>query len=142
MKKAFILIMVIVITGILAMGCSSKTDNDNEITSVIYKNLAFAENEDIESYMGTIHEQSPKYALTEKQIEQTFNTYDLTHRLDSIKVVEKSDQLAKVKYVQITEKVDGPAFKNFKITGTHILKKSNGKWKLFASEVEKIEYLN
>lgn len=118
------------------------TETDDEITSVIYKNLNAAENKDIQSYMATIHEQSEVYAPTKQAMQQMFDTYDLKCELKDVKVIEKSDQEAKVEYVQITKKLNGPAFRNNKLTGIHILKKSDGKWKIYNSETKNIEYLD
>lgn len=141
MKLSNISIMIIVLACILVTGCSRKTEDD-EITSVIFENLKFAENEDLEGCMATIHEQSPTYAVTEKQMEQIFDIYDLKYKMESVKVIEKSSQEAVVEYVQITSKENGPEFRDNKVKGTHTLKKSNGKWKLYSSEITSIEYLD
>ena len=140
MRKAFILITFV--ACLLAVGCSQKTENDSGITSVVYENMKYAQNEDIENFMATIHDQAPKYASTEKQIQQSFNTYDIKYKLEEVKVIEKSDQIAKVKFVQIAEKINGPVFRNYKVTGIHILKKSNGKWKIYSTLIEKVDYLD
>jgi hypothetical protein len=140
MKRVFILVLITIIAGIFISGCGPKTDG--EITSVIYKNLNAMENKDIQSYMATIHEQSPIYAQTEQALPIYFNTFDLKCELKDVKVIEKSDQEAKVKFVQITKKVSGPAFRNNKLTGIHILKKSEGKWKIYNTETKNIEYLD
>jgi uncharacterized membrane protein len=47
-----------------------------------------------------------------------------------------------VKYVQITKKVSGPAFRDNKVTGIHILKKSDGKWKIYNTEIKDVKYLD
>jgi ketosteroid isomerase-like protein len=142
MKRVFILVLITIIAGIFISGCGPKTETDDEITSVIYKNLNAMENKDIQSYMATIHEQSVIYAPTKQAVQQVFDTYDLKCELKDVKVIEKSDQEAKVKFVQITKKINGPAFRNNKLTGIHILKKSDGKWKIYNSETKNIEHLD
>ena len=140
MKKAFIFITFIAF--VLAVGCSKKNEDDSGITSVVYENMKFAQNEDIENFMATIHEQAPKYASTEKEIRQAFNKYDIKYTLEGVKVIEKSDQNAKVKFVQKAEKINGPEFRNYVVTGIHVLKKSDGKWKIYSTLIEKLEYLD
>ena len=140
MKKAFIFITFIAF--VLAVGCSKKNEDDSGITSVVYENMKFAQNEDIENFMATIHDQAPKYASTEKQIKQAFNKYDMKYTMEGVKVIEKSDQNATVKFFQKAEKINGPAFRNYKVVGVHILKKSGGKWKIYSTSIEKLDYLD
>ena len=144
MKRVFILVLTTIIAGIFASGCDTTTEieNDNEVTLVLYQNMRAAEDENLVAYMATIHELSPMYAATEQQMKQFFNTYDLEYELKDIEVIEKFEQEARVKFVQITRKVSGPAFRNNKVTGIHILRKSDGKWKIYNTETEKIEYLD
>lgn len=115
---------------------------DGEIISVIYENLRAAQDEDLEAYMATIHEQSPIYASTEQLTSQGFDSYDLTYDLEYVQVIEKSDSEARVDFVQTTRKVNGPAFRDYKITGIYILRKSSEKWKIYLLRTQKIEYLD
>jgi len=142
MKRAFILLLITIIAGIFISGCAQITETDSEIISVLYENLKAAENEDLESYMATIHEQSPFYAQTEQTMQLIFTKYDLKYELKELKVIEKSDQEAKVKFIQIAKKVSGPEFRNNKTTGIHILKKSDGKWKIYGAQIKNIDYLD
>lgn len=54
--------------------------------------------------MSTIYKHSQQYASTEKIMNQLFKVYDLTYQLESIKVIEKSDDKTKVNFVQVTMK--------------------------------------
>ncbi len=142
MKRIFILVMVVVFAGTFVSGCTTKTESDGEIMSLMNENLRALENEDMEGYMATIHEQSAGYAITEHTMLEAFDMYDLKYELIDVKVVEKSSQEAKVKFVQITQKIDGPVFRDNKISGVHILKKSDGKWKIYDTQIDSIDYLN
>jgi hypothetical protein len=142
MKRVFILVFITIIAGIFISGFAPKTETDRDVTSVIYENLNAMEKRDLQSFMATIHEQSPVIAQTEQMALQLLNTYELSCELKDVKVIEKSDQEARVKYVQITKKVSGPEFRNNKVTGIHILKKSDGKWKIYNTEIKDIKYLD
>ena len=142
MKYVPKLILLFALTLLFINGCSEKPEKKDDVISVIKDNLKYAENEDLDKLMSTIDEQSPQYASTEKIMKRLFKVYDLTYKLASIKVIEKSDDKAKVSFVQVTMKRNGPAFRNNKLTGVHTLFKTDGKWKIYITKIDKTEYLN
>ena len=142
MKYVPKLILLFALTLLFINGCSEKPEKKNDIISVIKDNLKYAENEDLDKLMSTIDEQSPQYASTEKIMKRIFKVYDLTYKLESIKVIEKSDDKAKVNFVQVTMKRNGPTFRNNKITGVHTLFKTDGTWNIYITKIDKMEYLN
>jgi hypothetical protein len=56
-------------------------------------------------------------------------------------VLDKSDDEAKVWFVQVNRTVSGPDNNDKQITGVHIMKKSYGKWKIYDTEVRRIQEL-
>lgn len=142
MKRACIaLSLMCVLICFASMSLVSCTGN-REVTAVIYDNIKALNNEDLEASMATIHEESPIYAATRQVTKELFLIYDLKYKLKQVKVVEKSDQEIKVEYVQTTERIDGPEFKDNKIKAVSVLKKSKGKWKIFSTIIKGIEYLD
>jgi ketosteroid isomerase-like protein len=139
--KKLIVLSLLVLGMIVLAGCGSGRGDD--ITSVIYDNLKAYQDENLNAVMATIHEQSPLYADTRTITEQIFNLYDLKYKLESVRVIEESDEEARVRAVQITEKISGPDFRDNKIVAIHVLKKAaDGEWKIYSSEIESIDYLD
>lgn len=126
---------------ILFAGCNSKIDTDEEITKVLYKNISAAENENLEQYMNTIDTDSPIYDKTKNIVIKLFTTYELKYDLKKVVVLNKSSDEARVGFIQKTTKLNGPAFRNNEISGVHILKKIDGKWKIYNTETNDIKYL-
>jgi hypothetical protein len=63
-----------------------------------------------------------------------FANYDLEYILEEVEVIEVSGDSAKVYYVQFTTNRGGQAFADNHAAGFHIMKKSNGDWKIFKTE--------
>lgn len=145
MKRIFLAASMTVMAVIFAYAGSARAETDSRITSVVYENVRAVEKENFEALLATMYKESPLYGNTVKttpQMKELFNMYDLKYELKDVRVLEKSDREAKVQYIQITRKAKGPAFRNNKLTGIYFLRKTEGKWKLYDSEIKKIEYLN
>lgn len=142
MKKYLFLLMIsAVFNQLLFFSCVRDKEAQNEIIALIRKNLQANEKEDLQAIMQTIHEESPIYKPTQRISKMLFAKYDLHYQLVSAKVLEETPEKARVEFIQITRKVSGPAFKDNKISGIHTLKKSNGRWKIFATEIKNMEYI-
>jgi tetratricopeptide (TPR) repeat protein len=139
-----ILVVVIVLVGVWwAVGSGSTQSEPTEVTSVIYENLRALEREDIKSFMATLHKQSPGYEQTEQAVRPLFDAYDLEYELVDLKVIKVSDQEARIAFTQITRKASGPEFRDNKIKGVHILRKSSdASWKIYETQIESIDYLD
>ncbi|HEX2749813.1 MAG TPA: hypothetical protein VHM91_17525 [Verrucomicrobiales bacterium] len=94
--------------------------------------------EDVDLYMSYIHRDNPGYGTTKDQVIDLFEKYDLRTTLEKIEPVTITEDEAKVSFVQLTEKISGPAFSNNRTTGTHTLRKDDGKWKIFSSEARSV----
>lgn len=144
MKKTIVLF---IISGILcgtlfAMGERPSQENDNEIINVALEHIKAFDNEDIEAYMDTFHNQSPEKTIKARRyIEQLFSELDTKIEIEEISVLRKSDTDAKIRAAYITRRVSGAPFADNKIIMILTLRKTNGQWKIYRSEIEKIEYL-
>jgi hypothetical protein len=56
--------------------------------------------------------------------------------------VEQSDTQATVAFVLTTRKINGPAFRNNRVTGTMYLRKVGSAWKIYDQKVSNVEYLD
>jgi len=133
------LLLMISVVLIPTTSCESKSDN--EITSVIYKNIEAANAEDIDGYMATLHPKSPGFDITRTTMVSGFEMYDLDYQVTNINIIEQTDQLARVEFVLTTRKLHGPDFVDNTIVAIAIIKKDGDKWKFYNQEIEKIEYL-
>lgn len=124
-------------------GQVSQANNQIEaIKAAVYENVRALQREDLEAYLATIDPGSPVFETTKALTQALFNNYDLKYELNSIEVISTAGNEAKVRVTQTTRKIAGPDFRDNRVVAIHTLRKSNGRWKLFRTDVEKIEYLN
>ncbi|WP_078555910.1 hypothetical protein [Bacillus alkalicellulosilyticus] len=116
--------------------------DEEQIIEVIEKNAMAAKIEDIELYMGTIHSRSPLYESTETTMLELFATYILDYSIDEVEVVRISGNVAEVRFVQTTVKIEGPEFNDNVIEGIHVLRLEDGEWKIFETQVLDATFLN
>jgi uncharacterized protein YchJ len=98
--------------------------------------------EDTAAALAVIDPDSPVYQPTKDISEKISSTYHLRYTLKEIALESENGSEAKVRFVQITEKLSGPEFRNNQIEGVHILRKKEGQWKLYNTEVSKLVYLD
>lgn len=137
MKKIISTIFILVFT---LFACSS----DNNYTSpesAIEANAKFMNEENFDGVMSTIHPESQSYKMTENLVKKIFDTYDLSYKIEKIKLLEQNDKEAKVEFIQVTTKIKGPDFKNNRTYGIHTLKLDGDSWKIFSTEVTDLKFL-
>jgi hypothetical protein len=61
----------------------------------------------------------------------------------ALQIQQESDcaKEARVRFVQVTRKESGPEFRDNRIEGTHVLRRSEDDWKIWNTETENVEYL-
>ncbi len=112
---------------------------DRDILRVIERNLQAAEKEDFDAWVKTYHEGSRSCKDRGAEMLDCFRVYDMKYDLEKAEVLEKSDEEAKVLFIQINRTVRGPDNNDRKITGVHVLRKSYGKWKIYDTEIRRIQ---
>lgn len=137
MKNLFVIFLTIIF---LLFACSTDK-NYKTPESTIEANAAFMNQEDFEGVMSTIHPESQSYKMTENLVKKIFETYDLSYKIEKIKVLEQNDKEARVEFVQLTTKIKGPDFKNNRTYGIHTLKLDGDSWKIFSTEVTDLKFL-
>jgi len=142
--------LLVLLFGLLLIGCSkesggekndeikqNKIPSDEELIEVVEVNLDTYESFDIEGHMETIHSESPGYDASKTLMEELKNNnYKFKLDLSNVKVLEKNEKEAKVRFTQKTIKLEGPDFQNNEVSGYHILKPDKGKWKIYDTKAE------
>ncbi len=118
----------------------SEEQEKNPVFQVIQKNLKAAEQEDLDAMMATIHPQNPGFEQTRKAALNLFERVDLKYTVKDLKVLSTSESEIKVAFKQTMRKIRGGVFSNNTITGVHVLRKHESKWKFFGTEIQKIEF--
>ena len=145
MKRLFLLVSLLTAFNAHAQGNRGGGDRDasedRDILEVIERNLQAAEKEDFDAWIQTYHEQARSCKARGSEMLECFRVYDMKYALEQAKVLERSDNEAKVYFIQLNRTVSGPDNNDKKITGVHIMKKSYGKWKIYDTEVKQIQEL-
>jgi hypothetical protein len=110
-----------------------------EVVSAQLEALNF---EDLNAATDAIHPSSPDFSQTKDWTEKLFKIYDIRYTLEKNTLESETENTAKVGFSQLTEKISGPAFRNNRIDGVHILKKYDGNWKIYETQIVKIEFLD
>lgn len=134
----------------LSSGCNFATETEvteadrEQVVNVIKWNLYYAQVEDLAGYMRTIHEDSPARADTHTAMQRIFSDFNLSYYLVQYEIVSISVESADIRVTQDTLKVSGDLpFRNNRLTAVHTLRKTDdGKWKIYYSEMEDVQYLN
>jgi len=140
MKQLFSPSIILIFITLVFFSCSQKGGSSPE--EVVILNAEYMENEDISGVKSTIDSNNPEYDASLSMINLLFDNYDLNYTIESMEIIEQSENEAKIKYVQLTTKVNGPAFRDNRYTGIHTLTKKDDGWKISSTEQVNIEFLN
>ena len=77
MKRIGKIIWAGVLACLFLVGCAGDKEANKPIIDAVYENLEMIQNENLEGYMATIHEESPAYAPTEEVMKQLIYTTTL-----------------------------------------------------------------
>lgn len=146
----YILSSLAILLLLLTSSCNGNddpivTDEDRtQVINVIKWNLYYAQTEDLAGYMRTIHDESPGRTDTRSAMQKIFNDFNLSYQLVYYEIVSITPDSADIRVTQDTRKVSGELpFRDNRLTAVHTLKKTeDGKWKIYYSEVEDVQYLN
>ncbi len=114
-------------------------DTRSELKAAVYANLEASRQEDLETYMYTLHKESPHYEATRELMKNTFANYELDYELNEISVSALKGMTAQVRFSQSTLRISGPEFQDNHVTGIHVLRKDRGKWKIFNTRLINVE---
>jgi len=109
---------------------------------VVRANVDALQRKDLAAVVATLDPEDPLFEQTKKITASGFKNYEFRYALEDVALESMSDDEARVRFVQVTKKVSGPAFRDNRVEGVHTLRKRNGEWKMFHTETTKIEYLD
>ena len=138
--------LLLVASVILLMGCdkiSRKSDaTAAPIFAVINTQIKALNKRDAEGALAVMHPDAPGLAAIRESTLQITAAADLLYVIQNITLESATDTEAKVRYTQVTQKVSGPEFRNNRIVGIHTLRKYQGAWRLYSTQVIKVEFLD
>jgi len=139
-RKSFVCMIVLFAFRAYADEKSEGGDvgKDRDILSVIEENLKAAEKEDFDAWLKTYHEQARSCEARGAEMRECFRIYDMRYELGQVRVLDRSDEEARVWFLQINRRVSGPEMADKEVAGIHLMKKSYGKWKIYDTEIQKI----
>jgi len=137
--KAMMPFVIATLSFLLLTGCNSP---EKEIEKTILDNLKYAEEENLDGYLGTLLLTSENRDFTAEQAKSLFENEELDYKLISFKILELKDDTAEVKVIQTTKSKNQPSesFRDSKVTSIHSMKRVEGFWKLSGTNVQKAEY--
>jgi hypothetical protein len=123
--------------AIAAAACDRvpKADRDAALDTV-RRNVRLTQEETIEEMMETIHPKSPAFEGTRTAVTELAKEFDLRCELTAVDVIGGRRGEVRVRFEQITErKKDGIVEPKTRLVGVHVLRKDDGAWKIFDTEV-------
>jgi hypothetical protein len=137
--EIFCLSATVLIFAFLGCGNNKYYSSPEE---VIQANIDYMNAENLEGTMSTFHPDSPTFDITEKLVKKIFDIYDLNYKIEKLKVTAEDAEEATVEFTQLTTRLNGPAFRNNRVTGKHLIKKNGDSWKIYSTQILNSEYLN
>ncbi len=129
-------------TGPSGEPAAESASSQDDPVAVIFDNIRASNAESIPHYMATIHSKSPSYQSTKEMTEQAFGLFDLSYRISGVKITKQTRNEAVVAFTLTTQKIRGPGFRDNRISGDMILRKEDGRWKIYNQVVHDVKYLN
>ena len=113
----------------------------NELRSVIQTNIHAWRTENLNLLRSTTHSESPLIETSDLMARYVFARFKLKYDVTKFTALKADDEEAEVEVHQMTQKIDGPSFRNNRVVIVHTLKKENSKWKMWSSEVKLLQFL-
>jgi murein L,D-transpeptidase YcbB/YkuD len=156
MKFPFIRLLSSTVAILLLTSCERETSSVSSVNpdpasdtaawypvqEVLKAHVNAMNREDLPSFMSYLHPEHEGYLSTQAAARQLFGQYELSTTLEMAEPVVISEGQAKVKFVQVTKKINGPEFRDNRVTGIHTLRKDNGLWKIYSTESSEVIYLD
>ncbi|NOT48452.1 MAG: hypothetical protein HOP17_11975 [Acidobacteria bacterium] len=135
-------IFIIFVAIFAVSGCGPVVGPRESPAEVIRAHIEAMNREDLEAAMSYIDSDGPNYAITRSTTEQLFKVYDIRYSVEVLgQVTSEKKGEVRMKVIQTTQKIAGPAFADNKITMYYVLKEGWFSWKIVSTEVLSGEYL-
>ena len=134
----------LLVWAVAILGCSRVSDADrNAAIETVRANLAAMQAVDLDAALATTHPKSPNYEKAREQIEAIFKHFKLSYELESAKVESGTDTEIRVRFVQVTRKLEGPEeFPDNRVDGIHLLKRDGSTWKIWSTQMLSVRTLD
>lgn len=109
-----------------------------ELTTLLFENLEFAQNEDFENYLSTLASEIRENEDNIEQVRSLFENFDLEYEILNFEVLSIEEDHAVVKVVQktvATYVAEGWEFTDSIVTAQHTFIKEEDGYKFFTTEV-------
>jgi hypothetical protein len=117
--------------------------SDRKIFQQVFaKHLSALNQEKLGDYLATIDATSPNYSAAKASTQKLFKNYDLKYELKNVEVVSLSKQEAVVKLIANVKKIKGGEFIDSQLVTINTIRKTNGQWRIYDTQVENISNLN
>ena len=140
-SKYSLLLALVVLVGCGKAPAPAPSPSD-QVLAVVRGQLAPLKRQGQPAVMAVLDPESPGFEQTRAMTEKIFKDYDLRYTFKDLAVESITNDEAHVRFSQVTEKVSGPAFRNNRVDGEHILKKRNGAWKISSTQANNVAYLD
>ncbi|HZG56931.1 nuclear transport factor 2 family protein, partial [Paenibacillus sp.] len=115
-------------------GADAAPEDETAARNTIASYMEALNQEDLAGALRLVHPDSPMRSAAEKTLRWMFETYALTHELESVRVLEASGDEMFVHTVQAMRKTDGPKLADVRSESIHTLRRlANGQWRLYAT---------
>ena len=115
-------------------GGPNAPEDQTTARNTIASHMEALNQEDLAGALRLVHPDSPMRSAAEKTLRWMFETYALTHELESVRVLEASGDEMFVHTVQAMRKTDGPKLADVRSESIHTLRRlANGQWRLYAT---------
>lgn len=130
----------------LLIGCDKFSRKSDPVAdsafAVINAQIKALNKRDAAGAMAVMHPEAPGLAEIRESTSQITAVADLLYVVQNMTLESATDTEAKVRFTQLTQKISGPDFRNNRVIGIHTLRKYQGAWKLYSTEIVKIEFLD
>ncbi len=109
---------------------------------VFIKHLSALNQEKLSDYLATLDSTSPNYGAAKVSTLKLFKNYDLKYELKNVEVLSLSKQKAVVKLIANVKKIKGSEFTDSQLVTINTVRKTNGQWRIYDTQVENISALN
>lgn len=116
--------------------------DEQAAVAVVRANLAAMEKGDLNAVMATIHPESPAYNNTPELVRGIIGQFKLHYELEHVGVEAVASDSIRVGFVQATYKLSGSDdFQDSRLSGLHVIKRHGKKWKIWFTQVRRVEPL-
>ena len=110
--------------------------------ATIRSQTAAANSEDLDAYLSYVHPDNADFVRAREEAARVFAGNDLKITLETVEAESVTEGEVKARFTLRTEKLSGPEFRNNRMSGTYTLRKHGGVWKIFATRLDKVDYLD